>query len=161
METNQKQVSTEVGQSVSRYALKRKTSGFIISEEVAEEQVLDLLTYYDIDLSKIKDPVKIAFVERVFDQLRDYIRRGQVEIKWDNESRLEVAQHLSGGQEVIYSEVSAKAKLAMDRAPQEARYARIYAIMGSLSGLGSTAIEKLPARDLAVVEILGSVFLNA
>jgi hypothetical protein len=49
----------------------------------------------------------------------------------------------------------------MEKFEAGAGYSRIYAFMGALCGVGKAGIEKLPARDLGVVEVLGSVFLNA
>lgn len=151
----------------SKYALPKKTEIFKLSEESARDQVIDLLDYYDIDIEKAPDTVgedggmsPREALERALDQLTAYVRRGRVEIERDADNRIKVRQTLSKGEPLEFREVNAHAKLAMDRAKGKG-YGRLYAMMGSLCGLGETAITKLPARDLAVVEILGTVFSNA
>lgn len=148
---------------MSKYA-RRTEKKYILAEEAAFEQVMELLEYYDIDVEKMPEEgegisPKAAF-ERALDQLTEYFRTGQVELNRDKDGKLEVVHHLAGSETVTFREVNAKAKLAMDRV-KGTGYSRIYAFMGSLCGLGSAAIEKMPPRDLAVVEVLGTVFSNA
>ena len=136
---------------------------FILSEEVATEQVCDLLDYYDIDVELLtagKDKEAVA-VETALDQIAKYVRLGTVQVERDKDDRMTVIHNLQGGDQVVYREVSSKAKLAMEKYDPSSGYSRIYAFMGSLAGVGKTGIEKFSAKDLAVVEVLGSVFLNA
>lgn len=146
---------------MSRYALKKPETEKKLSEEVATEQLMELLGYYDVDIARIEDEAERQKLERVFDQLRDYIREGKIEIRRGEKEKLEVAQNTSAGSQIVYTEVGGPAKLAMDKHPGAQHYARVYALLGSLSSLGSAGIQKLPAKDLAVAEILGSVFLAA
>lgn len=153
---------------MSKYALRKKHEHFL-SEEAATEQVVDLLEYYDIDVEKI--PEEIAGqdsinpregVERALDAVRDYIRRGVLEVARDPKSGAVVVNHtLVSGAIITYGELTAKAKLAMDKATKTGNYSRIYALMGSLCGIGQAAVEKFSARDLSVAEVLGAVFSNA
>lgn len=145
---------------MSKYAIVPRAE-FILSEESAVAEVVRLLTYYDIDVETISDAESKAAFERSLDALTKYVRTGTVEVTEDADSRLSVVQHLPSGATLTYGELGAKHKLAMDRVPREESYKRIYALMGSLCGLGPTAIEKLSAKDLAVVEVLGTVFSNA
>jgi hypothetical protein len=147
---------------MSRYALKRKED-FKLSEEVATDQVVELLGYYDIDVEKITDDAARAMFERALDATRDYIRRGVLEVTRDANERIQIVQTLTaaGSTPLTYGELGARHKLAMDKVKSGENYHRIYALMGSLCGVGSAGIEKLPARDLSVVEVLGTVFLNA
>lgn len=144
----------------SKYALAKSNEHFILSEESAMEQVRMLLGYYDIDVTGIS-PEALTQTERSLDQLRDFIREGRIEVRRDESERVVVAHTLTSGAELIYGELNAQARLAMDKCPGDARYARVYALMGSLCGLGSTAITQFRPRDLAVVDILGPLFMSA
>jgi hypothetical protein len=150
----------------SKFALRKKPD-YIISEEAATDQVVALLEYYDIDVEKAPESAGDEgglsprdALERALEQLTDYARRGLVEISTGKESKITVKQTLTDGSEIEYREVNARAKLAMDRVKGKG-YSRLYALMASLANLPPAAIEKLPPRDLAVVEVLGSVFSNA
>jgi len=147
----------------SRFALKTKPAN-ILSEEVAHDQVMDLLSYYDIDPDRQTDakPEEVSTFERALLQLRDYIQRGALDVGRDKDGRIEVTQTLASGDTIIkYGEIKAKHKVAMETCDPKAGYSRIYAFMGAVSGLGKAGIEKLAPRDLAVVEVLGMVFLAA
>lgn len=145
---------------MSKYSLPPKDEKFVLSEESARDQIVTLLDYYDIDVDRLAgDERGQQVVEKALDQLTLFVRRGVLEVT--REPKLVVTQQLSGGDVLTYREIDSKAKLAMEKFDPTAGYSRIYAFMGSLCGLGKTAIEKLPARDLGVVEILGTVFLNA
>lgn len=145
---------------MSKYAIKTKPE-YLLSEESAIEQVVDLVTYYDIDVEKISDEKSREAFEKMLDNLTENIRLGTLEITREKDNKMVVVQHLSGGDSLRYGELGAKHKLAMDRVPRDEQYKRIYALMGSLCGLGSTVIEKLPVKDLSLVEVLGTVFSNA
>lgn len=145
---------------MSKYG-SRKKQDYALSEEVATEQITMLLDYYDIDPSRITNEEQASQLERMLDHLRDLVRSGTVDITRDAKEKVIVTQTLTSGDVVTYGELTARAKLAMDKVPENERYRRIYALMGSLSGIGSAAIEKYPVKDLATVELLGAVFSNA
>lgn len=153
-----------VAAPVSRYALAalpKAAKAALLSEEAAMDQVMMFLSYYDIDVARITEEQSLQQSERTLDHLRSFIQEGRVEIRRGEGETLEVVHNLKGGSSVIYYEVNADAKLAMDKYPAEARYARVYALMGALCKLGSDAIKKFHVRDLAVVDILGSLFMSA
>ena len=148
---------------MSKYGLK-KDKKFLISEEAAVDQVVRLLGYYDIDVDRLTsgdDSEMAAKFEMALDSVRDYFRTGQLELGEADGSKLTVIHHLRGGDTLTYGEVSSKAKIAMERFDPQAGYSRLYAFMGALCGIGKGAIEKLGPQDLSVVEVLGTVFLNA
>jgi hypothetical protein len=145
---------------MSKYAIPRKPADYTLSEEAATDQVVKLLTYYDINTETFPDEAKVQF-ERALDTITDHVRRGTLEVMTDPQGRVTVIQNLTNGDKLTYGELGAKHKLAMDRVKQGENYHRLYALMGSLCGLGSGVIEKLPARDLSVVEVLAAVFSNA
>lgn len=137
------------------YELVKKQDRYLLSDESAHDVVMEILTHYDIDITHVPELV------RAINVMKDYIRQGVLEIKRDDTTNaLIVVHHLVNGATVEYSEINAQAKLAMDKAGT-AQYTRMYAFMGSLSKLGTSAIEKFSARDLSVVEIVGTVFSNA
>lgn len=152
---------------MSKYSISNRKKQFDISEEVATEQLVELLDYYDIDVERLtagetkEEKLAAAGLEKSLDQIRDAIRAGVVEIVRDGSGKMTVVQTISNGEKLTYGEVSSKAKLAAEKFDQNAGYSRIYAFMGSLAGCGDTAIKKLPARDLGIVEVLGTVFMNA
>lgn len=143
----------------SKFSLRRKTD-FILSEESAMEQVMSLLEYYDIDVDALPQVHGVNPIENSLKLLTGYIRQGRVEIRRNDKNELEVHFTLSGGsQAIVFSELSAKHKLAMDRGSDKGNYNKIYSLMASMAGLPLDAINKLQARDLSVIEILGMVFL--
>lgn len=142
---------------MSKYA-PSKGPDYILSEEAAAEQIQQVIDYYDIDPSKLGDAADSY--EIALDALVDAIRRGVLEVTRGKDDKLEVKHNLKSGDVITYGEVNAKAKLAMDKFSRQENYRRLYAFMGSLCGLGSAGIEKLPARDLSLVELLGTVFSN-
>jgi hypothetical protein len=147
---------------MSRYALKPKDDKiFILSEETAEGMVCELLEYYDIDPGRVTEPLQLAAMETNLDGLRDHFRTGKLELKRDEKNRMQVIHNLDGSDPLVYKEVNADAKLATDKTPPEARYAKIYALMGCLCGLGTAGIGKLGVKDRDIVESLGVLFLNA
>ena len=152
---------------MSKYGKRVTIVEYPISEEVAIEQVNELLEYYDIDVEAITagDSKEAKASAEAFEKALDHVSRafrlGTLEIERDPDGKMKVSQSLRGGQVLQYAEISAKAKLAMEKFPSDAGYSRIYAFMGSLSGVGKAGVEKLGPKDLAIVEVLGTVFSNA
>lgn len=146
---------------MSKYALVKAEDAYILSTESATAQLMDLLSYYDINLGLVEDEMARKQLERQLDQIVDYIRRGKVEVRRTKDEKIEVVHHTEKKSELVYAEVNAAAKQAMDRHPVEARYGRLYAFMGALSGVGHEGIVLLGAKDLAIVDLLGSVFQAA
>jgi len=161
--TKQPTVKTVLGgqTSGSPFALRKKPE-LILSEESATEQVLDLLEYYDIDIERVPAQFREQMEVRL-KLLTDYVRRGAVEVGRSEDQKIKVSVNLSHGNTVIeLCELGARHKLAMDRgAASDSNYSRIYKLIASMAGLPVEAIEKLRARDLAVIEVLGGVFLAA
>jgi hypothetical protein len=151
---------------MSKFA-SRKTPTYILSEEAANDQIVAMLDYYDIDVEKLsegsdKESKRAArAIERALEQLSEHVRTGKLQFERNAAGKLEVIQTLVNGETLTYREIDAKAKLAMECFDPNAGYSRTYAFMGSLSGIGKAAIEKMSAVDLSVTELLGTVFLNA
>ena len=146
---------------MSKYSLRKKRE-LILSEEAARDQIVELLEYYDIDVDgDTSDERANQGVEKILDKLTTFVRQGVLEVGTDDKGKIQVKHNLSGGESLVYGEINARAKVVMEKCDQNANYSRVYALMGSLCGLGKGAIEKLPAKDLNVVEVLGTVFMIA
>lgn len=137
----------------------------LLSEESAREQVMELLDYYDIDPEQQAEdakPGEIPAFDKALLQIQKYVQRGALEVSRDERGKIKVVQNLEDGKSaLIYPEIGARHKIAMETFDPKAGYSRIYAFMGALSGVGKGGIEKLAPRDLGVVEVLGMVFLAA
>lgn len=142
----------------SKFA-RRKQPDYILSEESALDQIHDFLDYYDIDIDTPKVPKE--GLEMALEKVTDYVRRGTVEIARDKEHTPIVTVHLTKGETLVFPEIGARHKLVMEKSNGEGGLSRILALMGCLCGMGSIGLEKLPARDLSVIEALGLVFLAA
>ena len=135
----------------------------IISEENAREQVQVFLDYYEISLEDIKNTEAKNGLDSTLDKLTKQIMLGKLEVREDG-GEIKVTQHLKKplgeSKEIEYHELSGKHKVAMKDKGEKDFYGRIYAMMGSVSGLGETAIVSLKGTDLSVVECLGALYLN-
>ena len=131
-----------------------------ISVESAREQLDALYEYYEIDFDAL--PKDLGKALRATDlKLLKSVRLGRVEIGTDEKNIIKVVQNIRDGEPLIYREIDGKAKLAMGNKDENDSYGKAYALMGSLCGLGETAIIQLKSHDLSVVECLGTVFLQA
>lgn len=155
----------------SRFSLRTRKDKFKLSQESAEEQLITLLEYYDIDVDTMpgeKEDIdedtgmtpRQAF-ERTLDNLTPLIRSGRLEVKTNEKGRLTVVHTLNSGQTVVYGELSAAAKVAMDCGKKTGNYKRIYSFMGALASLPVEEVMKFHFSDLHAVELLGAVFTNA
>lgn len=140
-----------------------KVESFKISEDTATGQVKELLAHYKLDVEDIEsEPSRKAF-ESSLNKLVKAYQRGQLENKKDDKGRFQVIQHLSAApgevSDITYDELKGKHKVAMDGLEGNDTYARQQALLGSLSGLGSKAMQALSGIDMSIAECLGFVFL--
>ncbi|MBE3064730.1 MAG: hypothetical protein IMZ69_06895 [Spirochaetes bacterium] len=139
-----------------------KKPDYKLADEPARAQVALILEHYQIDTADIPDKKQRGSTEAALEKLVGYVRQGMIEVC---ESPFKIIQHLKhppGNVATIeYPELQGKHKVAMDARPTEEIYARIYELMGSLSGLGSTAFSAIQGVDLSAVECLGLLFLSA
>lgn len=144
---------------------KRKESRFRIekdrkiSEQNAVEQVKKFCKMYDIDPEPVEGEVNDN-LEAILDAITEYVSLGYLEFKDD----FSIVQHLQDPpgdvHEITYNKITGRQKRAMDGFDETEQYAKIYALMGSASGLGATAVESLKGIDLKVMEGLGLTFLS-
>lgn len=134
---------------------------FKLSYEVAEDQLKQLFDYYDLAIDDQLESQKVV-LEAASKRLIKAIRRGNLEISMDD--GLTVTQNLvrpPGGVNTIkYRVVDGRSKTAMADKKETDQYGKIYAVMGSLSGIGEAGIKGLTGQDLSIVETLGIVFLQ-
>ena len=131
-----------------------------LGEEAAREQLDQLYAYYEIDFDDL--PEDLSRVMRATDKkLVKAVRLGRVEVTLDDKGIIQVTQNLRNGAPLVYREIDGQAKVAMGSKDDKDAYGKAYALMGSLCGLGETAITQLKSHDLSVVECLGTVFLQA
>ncbi|KPK96007.1 hypothetical protein AMJ80_02380 [bacterium SM23_31] len=132
-----------------------------ISKEAAENQVVELLNYYDIDIETFDMTKDTEFAgERTLKALVNYYRKGQLKNRKDEKS-FKVIQTLRSGTTVDYGEPTATTKMQLDKVDNNDTYERIYTFMGSLGNLDIESIKKFHSNDLAVLEVLGNTFLLA
>ncbi|MCK5127580.1 MAG: hypothetical protein KAR42_15090 [candidate division Zixibacteria bacterium] len=130
----------------------------VISWEVANEQFNLFLDYYDLEAEDFANEATKEQFETASNKLVKAITKGRLEIK--EEESLCVTQILKNGEHIEYGVVSGKHKLAMKGKKDTDIFGRIYAIMGSITGLGETAILKLAGIDLSIAESLGFLLLQ-
>jgi hypothetical protein len=144
--------------SKSKWAIPHEEDEFPVSEENAEKAVIDLLTFYRVDVDDIEDDKMKKAVESALNKLQAAYRRGQLENS-RKDGTFKVIQTTASKTKIEYDELKGEAKTVMDGFGENANYQKQYALLGSLSGLGAKAIQSLNAVDVSVAECLGLIFL--
>lgn len=130
----------------------------IISRETAEGQLNLFLSHYRIDLNKGEDTKSL--LNECAEKIIDAIMEGSVSIKTHQEGYPEITQKLRSGEVLVYRELRGQDRSAMGKVELSDIYGRIYAICGSLTGVGSGAIETIKSWDLIVLESIGFLFIK-
>lgn len=125
-----------------------------ISRETAENIFQEFLDYYDLDLEEVTEEQAKAWKPSQ-EKIIKAIMKGRLEIK--TEDSFLITQHLKGGETIDYKEITGQAKVTMDK--EKGEYGKMYALLGSLSGLGSAALRKMNGRDVSLAETIGFFFL--
>lgn len=130
-----------------------------ISEDSAMNEIVLFLDYYDIDIQTLEmtENTEIAG-ERIIDSLIRYYRLGKLKNKKD-EKGFKIIQTLRTGKTIEYAEITAQKKRTMDKLESKEQYGKIHTFMGSLSNIDLDGVDQLHATDLAVLEVLGTIFL--
>ena len=129
-----------------------------LSIENAELGVRELIEFYDVDVDDIESPEGRAGMELCLNKLQKAYRRGKLENKHED-GRFKVVLHCEGDRgPITIDELSGDHKLAMDGYGDKQNIAKQHALLGSMSGLGARAIDKLAPPDLSTVECLAAVF---
>lgn len=135
----------------SKFSISKKKK-FIISEEVALEQVLQACEAYDIDVDSEPNEEKRSGTETMLNDILDFVRRGYIEINDDNTITQNLQNQTGDSIDIKYRELTGKQKLEADGKGHNHRMAMVYAILGAASGIGEAGIKKLKGIDLKVAE---------
>jgi len=123
----------------------------ILSEESAREQLQSLLDFYGVDLDDLGD-----VANRVSKRLIGAIQQGKIEVVIDQDG-IQVTQNTSNGKSLVYSEITGRAKVAMEK--YEGSHAKLYGLLAVLAKRPVVEIQKLSALDLSIAEYLALIFL--
>jgi hypothetical protein len=138
----------------------RAPKEYKLSEETAQASVMRILDYYEIDIDAAPEPVRPS-LEAALIKIRSAFREGVLEIV----DPMTIRHHLRKAPGAIavldYGEFTGKNKRELDGFGPTDTYKRMHAFLGSITGLGSTAISALAAVDLSIAEALALVFLSA
>jgi len=131
---------------------------YILGKKAAENELEKMLDYYEIDIDEIEDKDLKRAIKQGYDRLIKAVRLGRLEVKL--EDGIKVIQKTRSGTVIEYEEIDGNAKTAMAGKQEGDYYGKSYALMGSLSKLGESAIKQLKGVDLSLVEVLGMIFLS-
>lgn len=140
-----------MSKSKSKYSIE---IDYKLSEDVAIDQFLPFLKFYEIDIDS-KDPEVKAATEKVFDQIILYIRSGRLSFQGET-----FTQHLKDSEELEkleYSKIEGKHHYAVE---SEKHKDQALELVGAMTGVGLDAAKKLKAVDLSVALTMGSLFLS-
>jgi len=129
---------------------------FLLTEKDAQGQIDEFLGFYDFDVEDIDDTKSRANVKQAIKSLVKQIHRGRVEFSPNGT----IVQTMENGQKLNYSVLGGENKSAM-KGDTDDYYGRLYSLVGSLTGIGQTAIRKLTGIDLSIAEGIGLLFLQA
>jgi len=130
-----------------------------ISKESAALQMQVFYDHYDVDISALPDEVGAA-VSMASSKLIKAIRRERLEVIIED-GDLKIKQTIQTGEVIEYAELCGESKIAMGKKSEGDNYGKIYALLGSLSGLGETAIINLKGKDLTTAEAIGVLLMQA
>lgn len=134
-----------------------------ISDEVAEQQLNELLDYYELESDCFIEKKQKNVFEMTCIRLKKAIRKGRLSISSVDDNII-IKQYLKKPpgeiKELEYEELSGKNKVVMGKYEEDDQHKKIYALIGSLTGLGESAIEKLKGVDSSICESLGFLFLQ-
>ena len=133
-----------------------------LSKESAQVVLNLFLDEYEIDIDDCpEDEMEIQLDQ--YGRLIKQIRLGRIEIE-STEKGIIVTQHLKRPpgevQSITYNSVKGSSKSQMGNKKDTDVYGKMYAFLGSLSGLGEHAIMALSGVDLRTAESLGFLFLR-
>jgi hypothetical protein len=147
---------------MSKWSLETPEDEYLLSEESAEKEVKDFARHYRINIDKFTNKNVKDSLAQALDVLQDGYRRGLLENKIDD-TGFNVIQHLEadgpkGAKPLVYRELTARMKRAMDGYESTVIYERQQALLGALCGFGADFIGNMRGYDLHLAEALGSAF---
>lgn len=140
----------------SRFAIKQD---YVISPENSFEQVKKYCEKHKIKTVDIDGDID-ENLENTLLAISEFISLGYLKIE-ESGTFTQILQNPPGDVgEIPYMKMTGKLKRSIDGFDGDQNMARMYALLGAASGLGSAAIETLSDVDLKVAEALSIVFLS-
>ena len=133
----------------------------VISDESAEKLLDRFLDYYEIDITNIVSKNIKNSAKQAYANLHKAITRGRLDISFtDGVEVIQTLKYPPGDMKTItYKKLTGQAKTSMKEMDNDDVLGQVYALMGSLSGLGAKGLSKLEHADIKIVENLGVLFL--
>ncbi len=137
-----------------------KDDKYKLSKDAAQAVIQKIFDYYEIDIKEIEDKEQQKFIRMNYDRLVKAARLGRLEVSTDK--GIVITQHIRDRDETVtYKEITGAAKIATAGKDKDDFYGRIYAVQGSITGLGEDGILRMSGVDLSLCEVLGAIFLSA
>lgn len=132
---------------------------FKLSEESAQDQLDIFHEYYDFYPEDVSEERMSKMLKEVENKILLAIRQGKLEISIV-EGTIKVIQNLksSDGETVEYAELKGRHKVGMGKKSENDNHGRLYALLGSITGLGEQAVLKLRGADLGLAESIGAYY---
>lgn len=148
----------------SKFAIKKDTEKYILSEESAFLQVMSFLEFYDVDIEEIKDEKARNATESVLEKIVSFIRMEYISIE-KIEGVPIVIQYIDGNKtdenkKLQYKQITGKAMEQTDGFGENDNNAKTHALLGSLSSVGKAGIEQLSGKNLSAAQCLSALFLS-
>lgn len=144
---------------------KRDEKKLILSQEVAEDQLMLLLDFYEIYEEELGSEAEKDAVKTASNKVIIAIRKGLLTFKEDGtftqtlESKTRKKKSNEKPTTIEYGVLTGKAKTQnkhkKDESEDAMRTRRLYSMMGSLANMGSEDMMELSATDLSVMECVG------
>lgn len=141
---------------------KKENEIMKISRESAEEQLQEFCSYYDIDEKSLNDEKSKSFANHK-EKFVNAIMNGRLEFRRDKNDDIEIVQTVgrAGTEQVVYGSQVGKAFTTMKKYDEKDGPGRVYAVLGSLSGLPADAISQLKPSDLKTAFAIGLTIIDA
>ncbi len=145
---------------------KRDEKKLVLSQEVAEDQLLLFMDFYEIFEEDLGSDAEKNALETASNKVLIAIRKGLLTFKEDG-TFVQTLESKTRGKKsktekpttIEYGVLTGKAKIQnkhkKDEAEDAMRTRRLYSMMGSLANLGSEDMMELSAIDLSVMECVG------
>ena len=147
---------------------------FVISDEVAKQQLDLLCDWYGLDLEELEDALSSGdedesrAVQYITKKLIKAIRQGAVEVQErelkDGGPTLVVVQTLrfpaAGETEIVYNEVTGASRANIKVTKGMNHRAEQYQFLAALAKIPASVFLKLRGSDIGVVDSLGFLFLQ-
>lgn len=149
----------------------RKKEPFIIAEDVAVEQFMLFVDFYEVDLDDMAEKMSEKLAEKgeskvtaeeIGDDYVDSIRKGHFSIIKNDDGDVVIKQHLikkvGDFEDVTYGVLRGRNKNDMGKTGVNDRTVQTTALLNSLSGNAGKFVEKLVGRDFTIAQNIGGLY---